>query len=272
MAEVPEIEDFSMDIYSEEEFYAECSSEKDDMNHLEWKFCVSADSSCRSITLEIQKPQKMAPSFKKAIKLILIIGKMNGRKGMETDCIFSDDDLLSHFLMEETITFNTVNETSAASPKFRYGKTTTHYIRDSRQKQLMRIENTHLVALFLQGGNQEKEEKINIGTYMSSPFKPNAQAVTLSIKDSNLYLCCAHEDGEPVLSLMEVENIQNKANNDLLPFLFYKRGNGSSSNNFESVFSPGWYICTSQTDNERVQMKPETDQTHIKDFGIYPVS
>ncbi|XP_077325716.1 interleukin-1 beta-like [Lithobates pipiens] len=275
MAVVPEIDDLPMDSYSEEEFYAECSSEtKDDINHFGWKGCISSQSSCRSsITREIRKPRKPMPSFKKAINLVVIIGRVSGKKHFEF--LFDDQDLLNHILVEEDISISNVHETSAAAPKFRYNNTTVHLIRDSRQKCLTLQEhqgNAHLVALFLQENNRTSEAKINMGAYMSSPFNGQARPVTLSIVGHNLYLSCEAEEGDqdtPVLSLTEVPNIQEKKNDDLHPFLFYNRRNGNSSNTFESVAFPGWYICTSQAENQFVQMKPESDQVHIRDFLLY---
>lgn len=198
---------------------------------------------------------------------------MSGKKNFE--CLFDDQDLLNYILVEEDISISNVDETCAAAPKFRYSNTTVHLIRDSRQKCLALQEhqgNAHLVALFLQENNRASEAKINMGAYMSSPFNGQTRPVTLSIVGRNLYLSCGVEEGDqdtPVLSLTEVENIQEKKNNDLHPFLFYKRINGNSSNTFESVAYPGWYICTSQAENQFVQMKPQSDQEHIKDFLLY---
>ncbi|XP_077325717.1 interleukin-1 beta-like [Lithobates pipiens] len=275
MAVVPEIDDLPMDSYSEEEFYSECSTEiKVDINHFGQKGCISSEPICRSgITRDIRKPRKPMLSLKKAINLVVIIGRVSGKKNFE--CLFDDQDLLNYILVEEDISFSNVDETSAAAPKFRYNNTTVHFIRDSRQKCLALQEhqgNAHLVALFLQGNNRTSEAKINMGAYISSPFNGQTRPVTLSIVGRNLYLSCRVEEGDqdtPVLSLTEVKNIQEKKNDDLHPFLFYKRINGNSSNTFESVAFPGWYICTSQAENQFVQMKPQSDQVHIKDFLLY---
>ncbi|KAM5170924.1 interleukin-1 beta-like [Mantella aurantiaca] len=281
MAEVPEINDLPMDCYSEEEFYAQCPSEiKVDMNHFEWSASISTESKYSlGITREIIKPRKPVPSFKKAIKLAIIIRRVSGRKGFEAECMFDDHDLLNHILVEEEISFREVDETNATPTKFQYrNAVTVHLIRDSRQKCMTLQEHqgsTHLMALFLQGSNLSKEAKINMGAYISSPFYAEKRPVTLSIVGRNLYLSCIVEEGDqdtPVLSLTEVTDIREKKNNDLLPFLFYKRSNGNSSNTFECVAFPNWYICTSQAENQFVQIKPQSDQTHIRDFQLFPTS
>ncbi|XP_018410194.1 PREDICTED: interleukin-1 beta-like [Nanorana parkeri] len=225
----------------------------------------------------MMKPRRPAPSLKKAIKLIVIVGRVSGRKGFAAECMFDDQDLLNHILVEDGISFNKVEETCAAAPKFRYSNTTVYMIRDSRQKSLMLQEyqgSAHMVALFLQGNNRTKEAKINMDAYRSSPFNGQTQPVTLGLVGRNLYLSCVVEEGDqntPILSLTEVTNIQTKESNDLMPFLFYRRENISTrKNTFESVAFPGWHICTSQAENQFVQMKPQSDQAHIRDFLLYP--
>ncbi|XP_068128478.1 interleukin-1 beta-like [Hyperolius riggenbachi] len=282
MAEVPEFNDISMDIYSEmeEEFYADYSCKiKSNVSHLEWKSCNTDFSACKSDTLRgIKKPSKSAQAFKKAIMLVVVVEKLKARNYFESQCIFDDHDLLDHILVEEDISFNRVEAADLAPTKFRYHSTTVHIVRDRRQKCLTLQEyqgNAHLVALFLQGQNLEKEAKINMGAYIASNVDGQRRPVTLGIAGRSLYLSCAAEEGNqsmPVLSVMEVANIREKKNEDLLPFMFYRVRNADSTNTFESVAFPGWYISTSPVENEQVRMKPQEDQTCIRDFMVYASS
>ncbi|XP_075063390.1 interleukin-1 beta-like [Mixophyes fleayi] len=280
MAEVPELNAVSMDSYSEneEEFYADPPCEmKSSMKHLEWTSCHTSWSPCRSgIQSDIKKHRKPVHSFKKAIMLVVVVEKLKGRKCCDKQTFFDDNDLLNHILVEEEISFNTIDDTCAPPSKFRYSKTTVHIIRDSRQKCLTLQEyegNAHLVALFLQGKNLEQEAKINMGSYISAPVVADKRPVTLGLAGRNLFLSCTPEEDKadtPVLSLTEVTNIQGKRNNDLLPYLFYKTQNTSNSTTFESVAFPGWYISTSQDEHKFVQMKPQDDQEFLRDFVTYP--
>ncbi|XP_068129647.1 interleukin-1 beta-like [Hyperolius riggenbachi] len=306
MAEVPEFSDIPMDIYSEmeEEFYSDYSCEikasdlasstlydNDDNktfvkrfspgseSHWGRKSCSSDWSACRSDTLRgIQKPSKSAQAFRKAIMLVVVVEKLKGRKSSKSQCIFDDHDLLDHILVEEDIPFKRAEAADLAPTKFRYHSTTVHIIRDRRQKCLTLQEyqgNTHLVALFLQGQNLEKEAKINMGAYIASNVDGQRRPVTLGIAGHSLYLSCAAEEGNqsmPVVSVMEIKNIQEKKNEDLLPFMFYRVRHADSTNTFESVAFPGWYISTSQVENEQVRLKPQEDQTCITDFMVYASS
>lgn len=279
VAQVPELNDISIE-YSEhvEEFYTDDLSikKKTCKKHLQWNHNEEHWSTYLSgIKPEIRKPEKPRCSFKKVVMLFVIVEKMKGKKGMDQQSFFNDDDLLNHILVEEDITCLKVETQDAANEQFLYNKTTVHIIRDYKQKCLALQqfqENARLVALFLQGQNIEQEAKINVDTYFTARPDGSKRPVTLGIAGRNLYLCCAAEEGHngPVLCLKEVADIKQKKNNDLLPFIFYKKMGTNKYNSFESAAFPGYYISTSQQERQKVQLMPEDDQIFLRDFIMNP--
>ncbi|XP_073506986.1 interleukin-1 beta-like [Phyllobates terribilis] len=279
MAEVPELNDISME-YSEhvEDFYSDEISIKMKTNkkHLQWKHHEECWSTyLPKIKPEIRKPEKPMNSFKKVVMLVVVVEKLKGLKGTDKLSFFDDDDLLNHILVHEDITCNSVETQKAVRTQFLYNATTVHVIRDNRQKCLTMQEfqgNARLVALFLQGQNIQQEAKINVGTYLSTKPDIEKRPVTLGIAGRKLYLCCTPEEGmtDPVLKLKEVDDIKQKQNDDLLPFIFYKKMSSSTYNSFESAAFPGYYISTSQQERQQVQLMPENNQTFLRDFIMNP--
>ncbi|KAM4036452.1 interleukin-1 beta-like [Anomaloglossus baeobatrachus] len=279
MAEVPEFNEIPME-YSElvEDFYTDEVSitMENNKKHLQWKHHEECWSTyLPKVKPEIRKPEKPKTSFRKVVMLVVVVEKMKGIKGIDKLSFFNDDDLLNHILVHEDITCNSAETQEAVSTQFLYSNTTVHVIRDQKQKCLTLQEfqgNAHLLALFLQGQNIQQEAKINVGTYFSA--KPDAQKrpVTLGIAGRQLYLSCTAEEGtaDPILCLKEVDDIKQKQNDDLLPFIFYKKTNSTRYNSFESAAFPGYYISTSQQERQQVQLIPENDQIFLRDFIMNP--
>ncbi|XP_077116936.1 interleukin-1 beta-like [Ranitomeya variabilis] len=279
MAEVLEYKDISME-YSEhvEEFYTDEVSIKRKTNkkHLQWKHHEECWSTyLPQIKPEIRKPEKPMSGFKKVVMLMVVVEKLKGIKGIDKLSFFNDDDLLNHILVLEDITCNSVETQEAVSTQFQYNKTTVHVIRDQKQKCVTLQEfqgNARLLALFLQGQNIQQEAKINVGTYFTAKPDLEKHPVTLGIVGRKHYLCCTPEEGttDPVLSLKEVDDIKQKQNDDLLPFIFYKKASSTRYNSFESAAFPGYYISTSQQERQPVQLMPENNQTFLQDFIMNP--
>ncbi|XP_040270546.1 interleukin-1 beta-like [Bufo bufo] len=278
MAMVPELNEISME-YSEhvEEFYTDTFPvHKKTNKHLQWEHYEE----CRSTYLSgvksgIGKPEKPMSSFRKAIMLVVIVEKLKGKTGIDKQSFFSDDDLLNHIFVEEDITYKKIETEEAPKTQFLYNKTTVHIIRDYKQKclELQKSQgNARLVALFLQGENIAQEAKITVDTYYTPKPDIQKRPVTLGIAGRQLYLCCTVEEGmnDPVLCLKEVANIKEKRNDDLLPFIFYKKLSSNRYNSFESAAFPGFYISTSQREHEQVQLMPENDQIFLRDFIMNP--
>ncbi|KAM3924177.1 interleukin-1 beta-like [Leptodactylus fuscus] len=277
LAEVPEFNDIPVE-YSEhnEEFHSDGFNIKMKPNktHLQWKHHEECWSTYFSgVKPEIRKPEKPNSAFKKAIMLVVVVEKLKGKRGIGKQSFFDDDDLLNHILIEEDITCNKIEVQDTNNARFRYNKTTVHIIRDQRQKCLALHEfeeNAHLIALFLQGQNIEREAKINLDSFFTTDLKK--RPVTLGIAGCQLYLCCTAEEGtdDPVLCLKEVADIKEKQNEDLLTFMFYKKLGSNKHNSFESAAFPGYYISTSQQENQQVQLKSGNNQVFLQDFIVNP--
>ncbi|XP_073444789.1 interleukin-1 beta-like [Dendrobates tinctorius] len=279
MAEIPEYNDISME-YSEhvEDFYTDELSIKVKTNkkHLQWKHHEECWSTyLPKIKPEIRKPEKPMSCFKKVVMLVVVVEKLKGIKGIDALSYFNDDDLLNHILVHEDIICNSAETQESVSTQFLYNKTTVHVIRDQKQKCLTLQEfqgNARILALFLQGQNIQQEAKINVGTYFSAKPDIEKRPVTLGIAGRKHYLCCTPEEGttDPVLSLKEVDDIKQKQDDDLLPFIFYKKASSTRYNSFESAAFPGYYISTSQQERQPVQLMPENNQTFLQDFIMNP--
>ncbi|KAG8537307.1 hypothetical protein GDO81_024731, partial [Engystomops pustulosus] len=114
--------------------------------------------------------------------------------------------------------------------------------------------------------------KINVDSYVAQPFNINKRPVTLGIAGSKFYLFCAVKQGteDPDLSLKEVDNIKDIKDDDLLPFMFFKKPSSGVFNSFESMAFPGYCISTSQQESNPVQLKPEESQVFLQDFIVNP--
>ncbi|XP_075711480.1 interleukin-1 beta-like [Rhinoderma darwinii] len=267
MAEVPELSDLPMDISeNDEEFYANDLPSTMKVN--KYSHCHEIRYTCLSkIKLDIRKPEKSLHSFKKVLVLATVVEKLKGE--FNNQHFFYDNDLLSP--VQENITFRAIKDEEAAITRFRYSKTSEHVIRDLNRKSLKLEGNDSIVASFLAGENLDQELKINVDTYLEG--KPNKEKlpVTLSIASRKLYFCCAAEGTtNRVLCLTKVDDIKGKVDDDLSPFIFYYRKVDNQHNTFESAEFPGYYISTSQTGGEKLQMKPENDHVFRREFTMTP--
>ncbi|OCT89998.1 hypothetical protein XELAEV_18018613mg [Xenopus laevis] len=139
--------------------------------------------------------------------------------------------------------------------------------------------NAQLVALQLQGSNIEREEKVSMTFYTSTPLpRGNKRPVALGLSKSNLYLSCiatGDDQESPKIYLEKISNIKDLKGEDLNRFIFMKSRNSlkaTSTHSFESAAFPGWYISTSQRENELVQIVHQKNQEDIKDFNIFPIA
>ncbi|XP_063302343.1 interleukin-1 beta-like [Pelobates fuscus] len=210
-------------------------------------------------------------SFRKTVVLVVAVEKL--KKGLIWNMGFKDTDLLNllnYIFVQEEIPFENTEFTFASFPKYKCIKTSECNIRDSHNKSMALQQfpgNAKLVAVSLQGLNTRREEKITMSFYATQSLSSHLQAVTLGLAGKNLYLSCTLVEGEAQLHLEEVKNIKEVKNEDLLRFIFKKSAFGSRFT-FESASCPGWYISTSQAENELVQMKPEADQKYIREFLV----
>ncbi|NP_001079074.1 interleukin 1 beta S homeolog [Xenopus laevis] len=282
MALVPDLSSIPMEGYSgdDEMFYSDSpSGMKDDMGDAaQWQ---SSTSHCSlDIHVQITHGKGSLHSFRKAVVLVVAVEKL--KRGKER--FFGDEDLLGlldSIFVEEEIGFSQAKETYASASTYRYQRATTCRIKDTSNKCFVMQkfhENAQLVALQLQGANIQREEKVSMAFYATQPHQGGSKRpVALGLAGKNLYLSCrATEDGQdsPKLYLEEISNIKDVKGEDLNRFIFMKSQDGlneTSTNSFESVAFPGWYISTSQRENELVQMVHQKNQEAIKDFNLFSV-
>ncbi|XP_063302346.1 interleukin-1 beta-like [Pelobates fuscus] len=268
MAQVPDMESDLMDNNSdyEESFYDNvyCDTKKSFHD----SHCFSGPSSCSGYT-----PEKDSVfSFRKAVVLVVAIDKLRKRINCHRD--FKDTDLLNLFntiFVQEDIPFETSSSTFASNDQYKYAISKECCIRDSYNKSMALLQSSgkaRLVAIYLQELNSEREEKIIMNVYVKQSVSGiNKRPVTLGLVGRNLYLSCSSVEGEPKLYLEKVSDIKEVKQDELQRFIFLKSENDATCT-FESAACPGWYISTSQAENELVQMKPEADQRYIREFLV----
>ncbi|XP_069618268.1 interleukin-1 beta-like [Ranitomeya imitator] len=269
MAEVPNVCDLPMDI-SEEEFYT-----NDVPNILKVKKCLYRHEgrvSCISkIKTSTGKPENSVHLFKKVKAFSTIVKKLKKGGRSANQRFFYDEDLLSPVLVNENIAINKIETAAAPRTRFLHVKSSQHNIRDSKQKSLKMNGTNTLVASFLAGENVQLEVIIKVDAYFEAKPDKDNLPVALGIVGSKLYLCCTTEDGTTngALSLTEVEDIKSKADDDLLPFIFYYRKIDSHNNTFESAVVPGHYLSTSQNEGAKLHLRPSSD-VFIREFRLTP--
>ncbi|XP_063304645.1 interleukin-1 beta-like [Pelobates fuscus] len=275
MAQVPDMESDLMDNNSEYEgdFYGVLSNGyKKGVHNSHCISCHRRSCVCSSgIHLEMATEVDSGYSFRKTVVLVVAVEQL--KKGLICNTGFKDTDLLNlinDIFVQEEISYEKTEFTSASFPNYKYIKASECNIRDSHNKCMALQQfpgNAKLVAVSLQGLNTQREEKITMSFYATQSLSSEQQAVTLGLAGKNLYLSCTLVEGEAQLHLEEVKDIKEVKNEDLLRFIFQKSAFGSRFT-FESASCPGWYISTSQAENELVQMKPEADQRYIREFLV----
>ncbi|KAM4749082.1 interleukin-1 beta-like [Rhinophrynus dorsalis] len=260
-----------------DEFYSGCQCWiKNSLQESHWvtgpRYCPSCSS---GIKMEITGHVESVCTFRKTIILVVAVGKLKKRTEkcfMDTDLL----DLLNEIFLEEDIPFSEYEPTFNSAVKFHYLRSNDYRIKDSSNKSLILQKfqgNGKLVALHLQGSNIHREEKITMAFYATQPFTGgHKRPVALGLAGRNLYLSCTQKKaGPPELHLEEVSNIKDIKEDDLQRYIFMKSLNGpneASTQSFESAAFPGWYISTSQRENELVKMVPQAEQRCIKQFNI----
>uniref|UniRef100_A0A3Q2VCU9 Interleukin-1 beta n=2 Tax=Haplochromini TaxID=319058 RepID=A0A3Q2VCU9_HAPBU len=97
--------------------------------------------------------------------------------------------------------------------------------------------------------------------------------VVLSI-NNNLYMSCRMEDNKVVLFLEVNINSHDQYHDDILTdrdmdrFLFYRKTTGISLTTFESVKFRGWYISTSQQENQPVELCKVDAANRLTSFRV----
>ncbi|XP_063302345.1 interleukin-1 beta-like [Pelobates fuscus] len=224
------------------------------------------------IQMEITRKVISGYSFGKTVLHVVAVQKL--RKGISY-CprrfqVTDVQNLLSDIFVQEEISTSTK---AFVAPKYKLLGTKECTMRDHQNKCMTLHQNpegAQLVAIYLNGVNIQREEKISMSFYIARNLDiSEKRPVALGLGGKNLYLSCSLEDSEPQLHLESINNIRGVKDEELARFIFLKSENVSTSS-FESAAYPGWYISTSQAENSLVAVKPEVDQRYIREFLVLP--
>ncbi|XP_030598918.1 interleukin-1 beta [Archocentrus centrarchus] len=124
---------------------------------------------------------------------------------------------------------------------------------DHWQKDLVLSGDLQLQAITLKGGNYQHKVNFKMSRYNSSSVTPgDGLTVVLSI-NINLHISCRKKDDNVVLTLEKYDG-DISTDGDMERFLFYKKTTGISMTTFESVKFRGWFISTSEYENQPVEL------------------
>ncbi|XP_053573750.1 interleukin-1 beta [Bombina bombina] len=235
------------------------------------------EDECYKEDFEIKNSRQESPySFRKTVVLVMVVEKW--KREAERSKEFSDFDLLdllNTICIEEDISYNKTEFTFSSGSAYRYFTSVDYRIKDSSNKSLALQDfhgNAKLVALYLQGINTQREEKIKMAFYTARSInKATKQPVALGLKERNLYLSCVSTENGPELCLEEVRDVRKISSSELQRFVFLRyenSPNSSTKSSFESAAFPGWYISTSQHENEILQMARQEDQKSLHEFNL----
>lgn len=216
-------------------------------------------------------------TMKRVVNLIIAMEKFKGDSSeslLGTE--FRDENLLNIMLesmVEEEILF----ERGAAPPaEITWTGEEDCTMTDSQKRSLVQVQNSmELHAVTLQGGTETKNVLLNMSTYLHPASSVVGRTVALSIRNTNLYLCCRKDGDRPTLHVEAVEDTSLlrgsgasiSTESDMVRFLFYRQDSGVNITTLMSVAFQGWYISTSQHDNRPLIMCLESSQCY-RTFSI----
>ncbi|XP_062410698.1 interleukin-1 beta-like [Sardina pilchardus] len=199
-------------------------------------------------------------SMRQLVNLVIALQRFKKTQKVQST-EFSDEELCEIFFenfIEECVT-PTVHEETCQAPGH-YEKTNEEvkkcYICDSLSKFLVLNQGftRELQAITLQGGNMSKRVQLELSTYLSSVPRANGRPIALGL-GRNLYLSCKSSSGKPVLSIETVKKEDLEIiSGDMSRFLFYKTVSGQTGTSFESAKYEGYFISTSSSNKQRVDM------------------
>ncbi|CAB1424275.1 unnamed protein product [Pleuronectes platessa] len=207
-------------------------------------------------------------TMRRVVNLIIAMERLkDGGSESMLSTSFRDESLLN-IMMDSIVEEHIVFERSSTPPD-QFSRTGVYpcNISDSQKKNLILVQNSmELHAVMLQGGSDNRKVLLNMSTYVHPSPTIEARPVALCIKDTDFYLSCHQEDGEPTLHLERVEDKTMLGTitkeSELLRFLFYKQDSGVNISTLMSARFPNWYISTSEHDNRPVMMCQESAQRY----------
>ncbi|XP_028269439.1 interleukin-1 beta-like [Parambassis ranga] len=211
-------------------------------------------------------------TMRRVVNLIVAMERLKSHKSSESvqGTEFREENLLN-IMLESIVEEKIVLERSAAPSEFSRRGMHLCTMTDSQKRSLVQ-NSMELHAVMLQGGSTDRKVHLNMSTYVP-PTTPstNAWPVALGIKDTDLYLSCHKDGGNPTLCLEEVTNKdslrQIGSQSEMVRFLFYKQDTGVNNSTLMSARYPNWYISTAEENNKPVEMCQETARRH-RTFNI----
>ncbi|XP_068430329.1 interleukin-1 beta [Clinocottus analis] len=162
-------------------------------------------------------------------------------------------------LVTETIVTDTASPSSLRKIFQRLNSEEVGFLCDVSQKNVVfAFGDVKLRAVTLKGGSCERKVSFKLARYLGpSVSGVKGLVVVLSVTSSRHISCCM-QDGRASLKLEECckKKLQHiSEDEDMDRFLFLKRTTGVSINQFESLKYRGWFISTSDEDeNPSVEM------------------
>uniref|UniRef100_A0A3Q0S4U7 Interleukin-1 n=1 Tax=Amphilophus citrinellus TaxID=61819 RepID=A0A3Q0S4U7_AMPCI len=124
---------------------------------------------------------------------------------------------------------------------------------DHWQKDLVLSGDLQLQAITLKGGNYQHKVNFKMSRYNSSSVTPGGVLTVVLSININLHISCRKKDDNVVLTLEKYDG-DILTDGDMERFLFYKKTTGISLTTFESVKFRGWFISTSEYENQPVEL------------------
>uniref|UniRef100_A0A3Q4N715 Interleukin-1 n=1 Tax=Neolamprologus brichardi TaxID=32507 RepID=A0A3Q4N715_NEOBR len=140
---------------------------------------------------------------------------------------------------------------------------------DNSQKDLVLSGELQLQAITLQGGNCHRKVNFKMSRYIpfSVPLGDSPCLIVVLSINNNLYMSCRMEDNKVVLFLEQYHD-DILTDRDMDRFLFYRKTTGISLTTFESVKFRGWYISTSQQENQPVELCKVDAASRLTSFRV----
>ncbi|XP_034402955.1 interleukin-1 beta-like [Cyclopterus lumpus] len=175
---------------------------------------------------------------------------------------------------DETVVTATQNWSTSVGRTFqRFNSEEVVTLCDFSQKDVvLAAGDLKLKAVILKGGSCERRVTFQLARYLNSGVsRGDGLVVVLSVTGSRHISCCM-QGGRALLELEECskQKLQNISDHeDMDRFLFFKRTVGFSLNTFESLKHPGWFISTSDQDqDESMEMCRVDDARRLISFKM----
>ncbi|XP_041914741.1 interleukin-1 beta-like isoform X1 [Alosa sapidissima] len=204
-------------------------------------------------------------NMRQVVNLVIALHRLKKTQKLQ-GTEFSDEELCNIFfenVVEEYVTPTVHQKTTNAADHYDSSEQPQQksFICDVRNKFLVLSKGitTELQAITLQSGNKSRRVQLELTTYKPSVTPDKGRPIALGVGE-DLYLSCTSSSGKPVLGLEVVKKEDLKSiSGDMKRFLFNKTVSGQTVTSFESVKYKGYFISTSYTDGQRVDMCQSQD-------------